>query len=297
MSSSWIIAAFELPVPHLLQTRCHTSSTYSVDLSPYFLGQLPLIHNIPMFLYLPAPVRSAFAKLDTQCKRSTAANSSSTINRLHLDNVFRSKRVRVLATSALIIWLLTLTAIHLENGALSRSIGSSDIVASNATHTNTNWSRFAYTQYATNPTYLCSSVMMFELLHRYDSKAERLLMYPSEYLVDGGTENSLVGALLRKAHDEYNVKLKPIKVQRSVNGDRKQNYESFSGKLAVHEINRSAATWTDSLTKLLAFNQTEYERVIHLDSDATVLQVCRSLSLSTSLRLPSRYCVRLLTCL
>jgi alpha-N-acetylglucosamine transferase len=32
--------------------------------------------------------------------------------------------------------------------------------------------------------------------------------------------------------------------------------------------------WPKSYTKLLAFNLTEYDRVLHLDSDATVLQVC-----------------------
>ena len=32
------------------------------------------------------------------------------------------------------------------------------------------------------------------------------------------------------------------------------------------------ATWSDSFTKLLAFNQTQYDRVLSLDSDATVLQ-------------------------
>ena len=31
-------------------------------------------------------------------------------------------------------------------------------------------------------------------------------------------------------------------------------------------------TWADSFTKLLAFNQTEYNRILHLDSDSTVLQ-------------------------
>lgn len=34
-----------------------------------------------------------------------------------------------------------------------------------------------------------------------------------------------------------------------------------------------AGTWSESYTKLLAFNQTEYDRVLNLDSDSTVLQV------------------------
>ena len=32
------------------------------------------------------------------------------------------------------------------------------------------------------------------------------------------------------------------------------------------------ATWAESYTKLLAFNQTNYQRVLHLDSDSTILQ-------------------------
>lgn len=36
------------------------------------------------------------------------------------------------------------------------------------------------------------------------------------------------------------------------------------------------ATWAESYTKLLAFNQTQYDRVLSLDSDSTVLQVRRS---------------------
>ena len=32
------------------------------------------------------------------------------------------------------------------------------------------------------------------------------------------------------------------------------------------------ATWAESYTKLLAFNQTDYQRILHLDSDSTVLQ-------------------------
>lgn len=35
--------------------------------------------------------------------------------------------------------------------------------------------------------------------------------------------------------------------------------------------------WSKSYTKLLAFTLTEYDRVLHLDSDATILQVCRTI--------------------
>lgn len=39
------------------------------------------------------------------------------------------------------------------------------------------------------------------------------------------------------------------------------------------------ATWAESFTKLLAFNQTQYDRVLNVDSDATVLQTMDELFL------------------
>jgi len=39
------------------------------------------------------------------------------------------------------------------------------------------------------------------------------------------------------------------------------------------------ATWAESFTKLLVFNQTEYDRVLHLDSDSTILQLMDELFL------------------
>ncbi|KAJ5772943.1 hypothetical protein N7457_007839 [Penicillium paradoxum] len=112
------------------------------------------------------------------------------------------------------------------------------------------WSRFAYTQYATERPYLCNSVMMFETLNRLGSKADRVLMYSSEWSMaeDADTYES---NLLRYARDRYAVKLKPIEVQMRPGNDK---------------------TWAKSYTKLLAFNQTEYDRVLNLDSDATILR-------------------------
>lgn len=73
------------------------------------------------------------------------------------------------------------------------------------------WSGFAYVQYVTNTAYLCNSVMLFEILHRLGSKADRLMMFPKGFdLNDDDTE----AKLLLKARDEYGVKLKPIEVQR-----------------------------------------------------------------------------------
>jgi hypothetical protein len=77
------------------------------------------------------------------------------------------------------------------------------------------WSRFAYSQYATDEEYVCNSVMIFETLHRLGSKAERVLMYPAEMMDPTETRPSSTPAkLLVKARDVYNVKLQPIVIQR-----------------------------------------------------------------------------------
>ncbi|KAM5345885.1 hypothetical protein ACJ41O_011746 [Fusarium nematophilum] len=114
------------------------------------------------------------------------------------------------------------------------------------------WSRFAYVQYVTNEDYLCNSVMIFETLYRLGSKADRVMMYPGWMLrPDAQESKSHPGRLLIRARDEYNVKLQPIQIQHRDGSD---------------------LTWADSFTKLLAFNQTQYDRVLSLDSDGMVLQ-------------------------
>ncbi|CAG8277961.1 unnamed protein product [Penicillium salamii] len=113
-----------------------------------------------------------------------------------------------------------------------------------------NWSRFAYVQYATSASHVCNSLMIFETLDRLHAKADRVLIYPMEYSL-GEDDNSTASKLLRKARDQYKVKLVPVQVQSQASGD---------------------ATWASSFTKLLAFNQTQYDRVLSLDSDATILK-------------------------
>ncbi|KAF2873976.1 nucleotide-diphospho-sugar transferase [Massariosphaeria phaeospora] len=128
------------------------------------------------------------------------------------------------------------------------------------------WSDFAYVQYVTNVDYLCNSVMILEALHRTGTKADLLMMYPEEWHLPelgGGDAKTESGSkdnhptvptesrLLAQARDLYKAKLAPITVQTFTRGD---------------------PTWQQSYTKLLAFNQTQYKRVISLDSDATVRQ-------------------------
>lgn len=146
------------------------------------------------------------------------------------------------------------------------------------------WSRFAYTQYVTDTDYLCNSVMLFEALHRLNSKPDRLMMYPDDFSIDDSND-SRQAKLLRLARDKYGVKLKPIQVQSRSGGDRKStslakvcNMAQMPDLNLFHRLTlrNVAVTWAESYTKLLAFNQTEYARVLSLDSDSTVLQVRES---------------------
>lgn len=126
------------------------------------------------------------------------------------------------------------------------------------------WSDFAYVQYITNANYLCNSLMILDALHHSKTKADRIVMYPEGWLVaESNTANGPTRSkLLAKARDVYQAKLVPIHVQSFEGGD---------------------VTWKDSYTKLLAFNQTQYKRVMSLDSDAIVREVSFNLGYPTPL--------------
>lgn len=84
-----------------------------------------------------------------------------------------------------------------------------------ASNGDVDWSRFAYVQYVTDAAYLCNSVMLFEILHRLGSKADRLLMYPSTFNLEG---DKIESRLLREAETKYGAKLQPIQIQRRPGG-------------------------------------------------------------------------------
>lgn len=107
---------------------------------------------------------------------------------------------------------------QLRSSTASFSAEDASPAPSSGTGHGIDWSRFAYVQYVTNAAYLCNSVMLFEILHRLGSKADRLMMYPSHYDVDDPSSSE--GKLLRKARDEYGVKLAPIEIQRRMSSDR-----------------------------------------------------------------------------
>ena len=79
---------------------------------------------------------------------------------------------------------------------------------------NINWSRYAYSQYATDSHYLCNSIMLFEALERLGSKAERILMYPEEWDIDIASKSDRDSQLLVMARDWYRVKMLPVQILR-----------------------------------------------------------------------------------
>ncbi|RAL08922.1 nucleotide-diphospho-sugar transferase [Aspergillus homomorphus CBS 101889] len=100
------------------------------------------------------------------------------------------------------------------------------------------WSKYAYVLSAHNVVYLCNAVMAFESLHQLGSQADKVLLYPSDF---DSEDKSIEGRLLRKAQTEYNVNLMPIREQDQQHG---------------------VVSWEESYTKLLAFNLTQYNRVL-----------------------------------
>jgi hypothetical protein len=151
-----------------------------------------------------------------------------------IGQILRSKRVRFVGAAAvvalvLLLFIYTPLTEDLNFDYLTNPFASPGPSTSPDTPTTpvpplpdggVDWSRFAYTQYATSTAYLCNSVMLFETLHRLGSRADRLLMHPSSMKADPDSD-STESRLLLKAQKEYNVKLAPIEVQHRDGGDRR----------------------------------------------------------------------------
>jgi hypothetical protein len=105
--------------------------------------------------------------------------------------------------------------------------------------------QFAYVQALVDPDKLCNAVMTLERLHYYQSHADRILVYPREWSLSAGDDTA---RLLQKAQTEYHARLLPVRVPWR-GGDK---------------------TWEEMYIKFLGFNQTQYSRVLLLDSDITI---------------------------
>ncbi|KFY34305.1 hypothetical protein V494_06877 [Pseudogymnoascus sp. VKM F-4513 (FW-928)] len=197
----------------------------------------------------------AFSPLPTYSQDATAPPKPP-----RLFDILKSKRFRLVSaitiTTLLALYTFVRYAVTTSGWRYRESVSRWAPSVSAVSGDDVDWSRFAYVQYVTDSAYLCNSVMLFEILHRLGSKADRLLMYPSSFKTAGDT---VEGRLLREAQTKYGAKLQPIKIQRRPGG--------------------KSDTWSESYTKLLAFNQTQYSRVLSLDSDSTILQTMDELFL------------------
>lgn len=139
-------------------------------------------------------------------------------------DILKSKRVRILGAASFITLILLFVFYgprkDLTSFDWNRCPSPPEVPSANTGSSEVDWSRYAYTQYVTNTAYLCNSVMLFEILHRLGSKADRLMMYPSSMHPDP-SDTSTESRLLLKAQKEYGVKLLPIEVQHRAGGDRK----------------------------------------------------------------------------
>ncbi|KAI0967610.1 glucose N-acetyltransferase [Xylaria arbuscula] len=200
----------------------------------------------------------------SQVQGADANGSGSGDLRPSLGQILTSKRIRYTGSALAFVGLFFLAVRHYDQLPTLATMrgGSSTAINANADcptavvpsfdDASVDWSRYAYTQYVTNKEYLCNSVMIFETLHRLKAKADRVMMYPNSMMEPTETNpKSNEAKLLIKARDQYGVKLVPVSVQQKSGAD---------------------ATWAESFTKLLAFNQTQYQRVLNVDSDATILQ-------------------------
>ncbi|KAF2233329.1 glycosyltransferase family 8 protein [Viridothelium virens] len=143
----------------------------------------------------------------------------------------------------------------------------------------TDWSKFAYSQYATDSATLCNAIMVFEALDRLGSKADRVLLYPQQWdlTVEGPKDRD--SQLLNLAKETYKVKLHPVQLL------------AVAGSAEPGTFDHPNETFDTSITKLLAFNLTSYSRVLHLDNDITLLQPLDELFLlpPTPIAMPRAY--------
>ncbi|KAB8304027.1 hypothetical protein EYC80_005374 [Monilinia laxa] len=127
------------------------------------------------------------------------------------------------------------------------------------------WGKYAYITYATSKNHLCNALLLFESLNHLGSKADRVLLYPqlwkTEWAEDAnGKGVETITEMLIQARDQYKVKLNNVEI--------------------LQHRHATADEWAESYTKLLAFNQTSYERLLVLDSDSTILQAMDELFLA-----------------
>jgi hypothetical protein len=74
------------------------------------------------------------------------------------------------------------------------------------------WSKYAYSLYATDSATLCHAVLVFDALAKHGSRADRVLFYPRNWDTVVSDSRDRDSQLLVMARDRYKVKLEPVDV-------------------------------------------------------------------------------------
>lgn len=169
----------------------HGNRKFDEDILPDFLENSP---------FLPV--------WDDAASRKAAPRRAASTTQL-----LRSKPARlVYGVLLLILIILSLRRAHVYDRLTGPSCYFRAPVATNDhwRSTTRDWSKYAYSLYATDSEYLCNALMIFDDLRQYGSKAARLLLYPDTMNIDDGKSRD--ARLLAKAKDELGVKLQPVQV-------------------------------------------------------------------------------------
>ncbi|SCU93583.1 LAFA_0F17172g1_1 [Lachancea sp. 'fantastica'] len=114
------------------------------------------------------------------------------------------------------------------------------------------WDSYAYVNYATDPEYLCNTLVLFRKLKNLNTRAKLVALVSRDMLESENSEKQQSSKLLLDKIVQVSPQQVVVKVVDSI-------------------VKPTDLTpWSKSLTKMLVFNQTEYERVVYLDSDAQV---------------------------
>jgi hypothetical protein len=144
--------------------------------------------------------------------------------------------------------------------------------------TKLDWSRFAYSQYTTDTQSLCNALMVFESLHKLGSKADRVLLYPQEWTRN---QDERTKWLMEIAEKKFGVKVQPVDLLGADAGSKTESPGTLD----------KPSDWNLSITKIRVFELVQYDRILHLDSDITLLQHMDELFLvpKTSIAMPRAY--------
>ena len=204
-------------------------------------------------------------------RSSSSSPSPSPLRRSH-HNGRRSILPRSRSPLIILLVLTILFLYHYHYHSHSTGLSSTPSTAAlfpYLSHKSIDWSSYAYSSYATSTAYLCNSLLLFEALQRHGSKADRILFYPDDWDLSVRNDRDRESQLLVLARDQYNVKLVPVDMNAGGLDEDEEDEGKRQGDEEVGDTNPGGGLGRDVI-RFLAWDQTQYDRVIHLDSDITL---------------------------